>query len=789
MRNDPRLRFCARLVVGLLAALVLRAAHVQLFQHERWEREGNRMRREVENIPARRGEIRSSDGQILARTVINWSLGVDPGMVEDEGALAVALDSLGLIRPAELRRKLDVPSDVRFVWLRREVLREAPLLQLKKRFPCISLQREAKRLYPLGPAGGSVVGLVNRDEAPLGGLEETYDEFLRGQPGRVLRVKDAVDSTFQGFLENVLQDSLPGADVEVTLHGRLQEIAAARLAAGVKREGAAGGFCIVTRPATGEILAMAAVPGFDPIDSETWRPEHIKVRPVTDVFEPGSSYKIVAFAACMEAGLFHQDEIIDCMNGSRPVPGSKPITDHHRYGALPAWEVLAKSSNIGSGILAERAGAERFYRMEKAFGFGLPTGICLSGEGRGRIPEPSSPHWTRSRSLITMAFGQEISCSALQMAMAYGAVANGGKLMRPLLVRSVRGPDGEVLEQTDPEVVRTVLRPSVAAELRQILRRVVAEGTGEKAEIAGFEPAGKTSTAQKYIPEEKAYSTRRYIGSFVGFAPWDDPQILCLVLLDEPTSSIYGGSVAAPIFREIVSDAIPFLAGGRDELASSPPTIWKRPEPDPRRSIPSVTGLSATLGRRLVREADFLPRLIGEGDRVLRTVPAAGEQALPGTVVTLELCWEHDPEDTLAGGTPLAGAGPGSGGVEMSPGTDAEGVAGEAPSDPRARPLTPAESNEPPPAAGSGPPMPDLRGLCLRDALLRARSAGVRVRVEGSGWVILQSPEPGMPLPEGVACWITLGPDSSRAYKEFLQGDQPPSRNIARGDLAGAPAR
>jgi stage V sporulation protein D (sporulation-specific penicillin-binding protein) len=327
-----------------------------------------------------------------------------------------------------------------------------------------------------------------------------------------------------------------------------------------------------------------------------------------------------------------------------------------------------------------------------------------------------------------MAFGQEVSCTALQMAMAYGAVANGGNLMKPLLVRTVRAPDGEVLEEHDAEVVRPVLRPAVARELCDLLRRVVTEGTGKKAEIEGLCPAGKTSTAQKYIPEEGSYSTRRYVGSFVGFAPYDDPQILCLILMDEPRSSIYGGSVAAPIFREIVSDVMPFLGGERAAPSDSTRTRWASREPEPRREVPPVLGLSAAIARRVVREAGFRPRLVGSGGHVAESRPPAGERCLPETVVTLILA---ESADSLDGGAV----------------------------------------------------MPDLRGLALRDALLRIRSCGGVPRIAGSGWVVSQVPEPGAGVSPGQSCLISLGPDSSRAYTEFLEGERRASWAIATGGL------
>jgi cell division protein FtsI/penicillin-binding protein 2 len=728
MGPNRKLRILAGVLGGLWLLLVLRAGQVQLIQHARWEQEALLSQSRRRAIPAHRGEIRTADGGVLARSVANWSLIVDPSRVTDPAALTTALDSLGLVNANDFRHLLDEHSASRFAWVNRDVLSEATVDALRRRFPALDVRTEDKRLYPMGRAGGSVAGLVGRDQAALGGLETVYDGVLRGRDGAEILLSDATAPAFQGFERTVMREPESGADIETTIHARIQEIVLGRMEAGVAREGAAGGLCIVTRPATGEILAMVQVPSADPSDPGTWNGPNLRVRPVTDSFEPGSSFKLVAFAANAEAGMLDPDDPINCYGGKRPCPGGRPITDHEPYGVLKTWEVLAHSSNIGTGVLAERVGGERFYRMEKSLGFGEATGIPLPGEGVGRIAEPAQ--WS-ARSLITMAFGQEVSVTAMQMAMAYGAVANGGNLMRPLLVRAVRNADGSPREILQSELVRPVLRPAAARELRGLLRRVVTEGTGKKGEIERLRPAGKTSTAQKFIREEGAYSTRRYVASFVGFAPYDEPQVLCLVLMDEPTSSIYGGNVAAPVFREIVSDIWPFIAG-EEPPAEERPVVVEEGEPDLRRPVPAVDGIAPGLAGRIVREAGFRPRLLGAGARVVRTDPPVGEMLLPGSVVTLR-----------------AGTAGDSGFVASA--------------------------------------MPDVRGLPLRDALLRVRSAGGGVRAEGGGWVLSQFPDPGAPLEPGARCLLTLGPDSSRAYMEFLDSERRTSWAVAAGNLPAEP--
>jgi membrane peptidoglycan carboxypeptidase len=409
------------------------------------------------------------------------------------------------------------------------------------------------------------------------------------------------------------------------------------------------------------------------------------------------------------------------MDGLRPLPGGSPIRDHEPYALLTASEVMAHSSNIGTGIIAELVGAEGFHRMERSFGFGLPSGVELSGEGRGRIPDPSA--WS-GRSLVTMAFGQEISCTGMQLAMAFGVIANGGDLMRPLLVKEVRAADGSVSICRGPEVVRRVLRPETTYTLRAMLRGVVTDGTAPKAEIEGYEPAGKTGTAQKYLPELGRYSKERYVASFIGFAPWEDPEVLCVVVLDEPRGNIYGGNVAAPVFQEIVS-------GVRYLLHEPEVAQLERParRPETQREVPAVGGLSAAVARRVVQENGFLPRFEGSGFWVTGVRPEPGRDLPPGGVVTLMLSGEEEAAT-----------------------------------------------------------MPALAGLSLRDALLRIDSVHGVPHVAGAGWVIGQRPAPGATIEAGEACWLELGPDSSRAWKEFQEIARRASGQLAARALPGESA-
>lgn len=714
MGRAGRLYLLTVLFLAAWAVLVGRAVQIQLVEHGRWAARGDAARSAIRPIPANRGTIRSADGVVLAHSVANRSLGVDPKMVQDPEALASALDSLDLVEAPALRRALLRNQDRRFFWVSRELLSEMRLEGLLERFPCLSAPPESKRLYPLGRAASIVVGLVGRDDHGLSGLEADFANVLQGKSGRILSVRDATGKKFDGLDTKVLEEPEVGMNLSLTLESRMQEIAAAELRAGIEQEGAVGGFVIVTRPSTGEILALAGEPCPDPLDPRTWKPDSTRIRAVTDAFEPGSVYKAVAFAAALDARSLRPDDVINCMGGTRSLAGGGTITDHEPYGALTATEVMAHSSNIGTGVIAERAGAERFYRMEKALGFGLPTGVQLPAEARGRIPEPGA--WS-GRSLITQCFGQEVSVTGIQIAMAYGAIANGGELMRPLLVRDVTRSDGSAVEHWEPEVVRRAMKPETSRALRDMLRAVVTDGTGKKAEVAGFPVGGKTSTAQKYIAAEKSYSSRRYIAGFVGMAPIERPELLCIVFVDEPGGDYYGGNVAAPIFQRIMAGLRPLLQREGEGLPVIPALALDATPPAERKpTVPSLIGLTGGAARRVLESNGMMPRFSGEGERVVAVHPSVGSELAAGGVVTVTL---------------------------------GEGELAE---------------------ATSALPMPDLRGLALRDLMLRLNALDTRAEIRGSGWVLEQEPAPGEPLALGTACRITLGPDSCRALGEYRTG-------------------
>ena len=713
--RDDRLRFLSWCILGLVGILWARAFQLTVLRHDELRHRALAQQTKFEPVPSIRGPVLDRAGEKLAFSVDGSALAVDPAVLPNPDRLALAMEGYGLMPADRVRAILENGSQSRkrFVWLTRECLREAVACSLETEFaPGLIRCPESKRLYPLGKAAGPLLGATGVEGQGLFGLEGRYDRVLRGADGRVLDFRSG-SARHSGPGRVVVTPPRPGATMELTIDSRFQQIVDARLREAAEEQRAKGGCAILLDPSTGEILALATYPGFDPDSVGDADSTALNVWAVGHNYEPGSTFKLVTFAAAIESGSISPLDLINCHNGSRVVPGGKPIKDHEPYGVIPASMVFAHSSNIGTGIVAEKVGEEGFYHMERLLGFGVPTGVEIPGEERGWIPDPSL--WS-SRSLITQAFGQEVSCTALQLAVAYGAVANGGLLMRPYVVRSVRGPDGMIIETHGPEIVRRALLPVTARTLREMLRKVVTEGTGSKAEVEGLFPAGKTGTAQKYIPEEGTYSTERYIASFCGFAPYDAPRWLCLVVLDEPRGTYWGGSVAAPAFARIIDDVSKLDTRPTEDPRSSIRWVNKTaPDAAPTTLIPRVVGLSPGLARNLLKEEGLLPRLIGSGSCVARCEPTSGARVRVGAAVALFL---SEPNDSTFGGSET---------------------------------------------------LPDLSNFPLRDVVERAQWQGLELDVRGNGWVIAQDPPAGMPLAGLHRLTVWLSADSCRAYGRLLE--------------------
>jgi len=596
-------------------------------------------------LRAQRGPIVDRQGGALATSTGTESLFVQPRSVGDPVRVAARLAPvIGLPEP-EVHALLT--SARPFVWLRRKLPPTVAEQVRTLREPGLGFLPEPLRLYPNRELAAHVLGFEGA-EGGLEGVERAFNDDLAGVPGKAIAGRDALGREVAA--QHVLQAPQPGHGVMLTIDRTIQYIAEREIDAAYRRTHAKAAMAVVLEPRTGDILAMAMRPTFNPntfldvASADQWRN-----RTVTDPFEPGSTFKAILAAAALEEGVVRPDDQIYAENGKITVAGTT-IRDWKKYGWLTFAEVLQNSSNVGSIKVGLSLGRERYHRYMKAFGFGAPTGVGLAGESRGLLRDPQ--RWSLL-SLPTMSIGQEVSVTALQLVAAFGAIANDGTLMQPRLVRSTFDAEGGEARRFEVRAVRQVVSPTTARTLSSLLARVVESGTGRFAAIPGYAVAGKTGTAQKLDPATRRYSHAPGVLSFVGFAPADEPRFVMLVLLDEPKNEKWGSEAAAPIFSSIGREILRYLEiPPRDaqpvQIVTGPPgesagmarvrlvSTAEAVEPDGTRRMPDLGGKTLRQALEALEPLRVEVRLAGQG-RVVRQAPAPGEPLEPGAVTRLTL--------------------------------------------------------------------------------------------------------------------------------------------------------
>ncbi len=499
-----------------------------------------------------RGGIYDRNGKVLALNIDVPSVFGIPTAVENPAAVARDLARVLRVRAREIETKLK--RDRSFVWIARKVdpdrgrqLEQLPL-------DGIGIVMEGRRFYPKGPLLSQVLGFAGMDGQGLEGIEHRYDRYLRGEKRSVELQRDALGRT---VFPKGLGDQMPSAGhyITLTIDEVIQYIAEKELDEAVSASGAKGGIIIVMEPQTGAILAMGMNPRFDPNALGSVPPSRWRNRALTDPYEPGSTLKIIVAAAALEEKVKEPGTLLFGENGKMEVANTV-IHDHEKTGWMTFAEVIQKSSNIGAVKTATALGGDRLYRYLRAFGFGERTEIDLPSETSGLVKEPRE--WGR-RSLASMAIGQEIGVTPLQLLAAFSAVANGGWLMKPYVVQEIRNDKGQIVMQTEPEVRRRPISALTASTLTDILQGVVTRGTGSRAAVPGYQVAGKTGTAQKFDPETGTYSPTRFVASFAGYVPAMDPRLAVVVVIDEPQGEAWGGVLAAPVFRRVAEQVLPYL--------------------------------------------------------------------------------------------------------------------------------------------------------------------------------------------------------------------------------------
>jgi cell division protein FtsI (penicillin-binding protein 3) len=556
-RPERWTRFRIRLVaIGFAAAFLLigvRAFHLQVLNQDEWRKRAERQHQKIIPLAPQRGTIYDRNGEELAVSVEVDSIYIEPTKVTEPARAASLLAQSLSLPAASVRAKLD--SKRGFLWLKRQVTpRESEQVRAFG-LEGVNFIREHRRFYPNSEIGAQVVGFTGLDPEGLEGVELKYDSVILGQGGYLVTERDALGRGI-GSSDPVIQGESRGSDVYLTIDKNLQYLAEKELAAGVRSARAKAGTVVVLDPDTGRILAMASQPDYNPNAFNRYRPSQWRNRSLCDTFEPGSTFKVFLLAAALNEGVVRLNQTIDCEQGSFKV-GGKVIRDHHPHGRLTVAEILKVSSNIGFAKIGKAMERERFHRYISGFGFGAKTGVDLPGEVNGLVRKPSQ--WFEI-DLAAISFGQGITVTPLQLAAATAAIANGGNLMAPYVVERVVNSYGETQELHDPRVVRRVVSPEVARQVRELMSMTTeVGGTGTLASVPGFRVAGKTGTAQKADPVTGGYSVDKRVSSFVGFVPAETPRLVILVVMDEPDGQVYGGLVAAPVFSRIAAQALQYL--------------------------------------------------------------------------------------------------------------------------------------------------------------------------------------------------------------------------------------
>ena len=661
--------------------IVARLAMLQIVHYGEWVQRAQRQQQRTVEISPQRGIIYDRNGQELAMTVQVDSVFAVPSEIPDQKTTATLLATVIGDDPNSVLERIQAQRN--FAWVARKVDGEIAARIKSLNLRCIYFQKELKRFYPKRALAAQVLGYVGMEDTGLAGIEHLYQDQLNGVKGRVVITMDARRKWF-GHLEHPPE---PGENVVLTIDEKVQFIAEKELAQAMEETHAISGTVVVQNPRTGEILALANAPSFNPNISREITPDKLKNHAVSDVYEPGSVFKTVTYSSAFDENLARPEEVINCDPGFIVVGGIR-IHDSHHIGTVTLERAYAESSDVGAVKMALRMGPERFYKHIHLYGFGQLTNVELPGETRGLVRKPE--RWAAS-SIGSMAIGQEVGVTPLQVVSMMSAIANDGLYSPPRIVAGVTPPNQKYQRiEFHPQEQRRVISSLTSAVMRRLTEEVVMDGTARRAILDGYTSAGKTGTAQKIDPRTHAYSKTDYVASFVGFAPVNNPALSIAVILDSPRGLHQGGQVSAPVFKRVAEQVLAYYGVAHDV--------------EPKRNLAR---------RSLVARA-------AEGDT------EDAQPHVPGEMLELENAAAATATPT---GTAVAAAQPLRAPASRS-NLDARG--GTVVLD-----------------AGGGSTVPSLLGLTMRGAVESAHKAGFELQIVGSGTAREQQPPPGAYLPLG----------------------------------------
>lgn len=627
-----RLALCMALFFGLFSALSARLFYLQVVASEDLQRRAQSQWTSESAIQPTRGRILDRNGAVLAQSATAYTASVSPRQVADAARFAELLSPVLDIEAAAIEQKAaDISKGG--VTLRRQLPRETAqqLKRMKAEFAArgddglngLYLEEESKRYYPMGQFATQLIGLTTIDGVGQAGLEQALDRYLSGKSGRVLSEIDGKGRSL-GYGQSEYIAAVNGGSVTLTLDASIQSFCEQAAREALRVNDAKAVRVLAMDPATGEILAMVNKPDFDlndpPRGDVATLTERLRNRTLTDAYEPGSTFKVLTAASALDAGLVSVNEGFYC-SGSVTVEGGKIRCWGRPHGAETFAQALQNSCNPVFVEMGLRLGAERLYDYLEAFGIGQKTGVDIPGEAEGIVISRSA---VKRVDIARIGFGQSVAVTPLQLLRAVCAAVNGGNLMKPYVVKEITDAQGNVIQRGQPEVVGHPIRPATSETMRALLEDVVTLGGGKNAYLPGYHVGGKTGTAQVYV--DGVVSRERHIGSFVGFAPANDPRIAVILIVDEANVPVDFGSVtAAPYAREILEKSVKYLGIAPDT-----------DEPDPVQvSVPDVTGMDAGEAIQKLEDAGFDAVLDGAGSRVLRQLPAGGALMNEGALVML----------------------------------------------------------------------------------------------------------------------------------------------------------
>ncbi|MBN1622613.1 MAG: penicillin-binding protein 2 [Endomicrobiales bacterium] len=537
--------------VFILASFIMlsvRLFFIQIWHHDELNMQVNKTVYKTRPELPCRGMIRDRNGKILAMSIETYTLFADANLIHDVDEVYSKLGEVNI----EFPKELVLSSNKSFIPIKEDLNQDTVKKIRSWKFPGLGFKQKYLRKYTEENMASHLLGMVGRDGIGLEGAEYAFNAYLSGEKVKKLKYRDGQGREISEKLYDF--EKSQGADVYLSIDKNLQFIAEQEVEKAYSKTKAKKAIVIIQDPNTGEILALACRPDYNPEDfSGSW--ENLRNPAISDVFEPGSTFKVVTAAAALEEKLVKRSEVIWCEEGKYKV-FDHTIRDHEKRGLLTFDQVIEYSSNIGTLKIGNRLGKDNLYKYIRQFGFYSKTGIGLPGEARGLLKHPDK--WS-GLSLPVISFGQEVGVTAIQIINAYSSIANGGVLLKPTIIKEIRGQEGELISSCEKNVVRRVISDQVADEIKSILTGVVERGTGQHARIKNYSVAGKTGTAQKRDPETNTYSLTAYISSFCGFLPVSDPKLTILVIIDEPQGDYWASSVATPVFYNVAKRSIQYL--------------------------------------------------------------------------------------------------------------------------------------------------------------------------------------------------------------------------------------